>query len=252
MRRARRQVIFDEDANRLPWFIKKEPLLVCAPRPSTGLYATLGVPNDATTNELKHAWYRVAEKHHPDKNNGAPSQMYVEARNAYGFLSDPVTRRFYDRHERIPPDYIFLEKQTLNLFEQVTAQLMEQANGEFFDFLTSTRNTLVAEKEKVGAQIKSVETAIKDKQKQQDNLLRLWRGEERLKNLFLSRIQGVTTQAKQSMYDLEVRLKVINHAIARLEDTSYNLPENTLQNLFDTYSIGNVAYTVPPTPSWRR
>jgi len=224
MRRARRQVIFDEDAQRLPWFIQKELLLLCAPKPSTGMYAILGVSNAATTNELKHAWYSMAERYHPDKNNGAHSAEYIEARNAYGFLSDPIARRFYDKHERVPPDYIFLEKQTLNLFEQVTAQLMGQANGEFFDFLSGTRNALVGEKQKCEAQIKTVEQAIKDKEKQQDNLLRLWKGEERLKNLFLARIHGVISGAKGSMYDLEVRLKVVCHAIDRLEDTSYQLP----------------------------
>lgn len=224
MARARRQVIWDDTENRLPWFIRKEPLLICGPRPSTGMYATLGVANDATSNELKTAWRRRAEQLHPDKNNGVESQDYVLCKNAYKFLSDPPTRRFYDKHQQIPPDYIFLEKQTLNLFEQVTTQMLENAQGESFDFLMQTRSLFVTEKQKVTAQIQNVEMQVKDKLSQQNNLLRHWRGEERLKHVFLARVQAIITGAKNSLFDLEVRLKVINYAIDKLEDTSYTPP----------------------------
>ena len=36
-------------------------------------YATLGVPPDATTAQIKKAYRKLARQHHPDTNPGDPS-----------------------------------------------------------------------------------------------------------------------------------------------------------------------------------
>ncbi len=62
-------------------------------------YEVLGVSRDATDQDLKTAYRRLAHRYHPDKNPGdrAAEERFKEASEAYEVLSDPERRARYDR-----------------------------------------------------------------------------------------------------------------------------------------------------------
>jgi curved DNA-binding protein CbpA len=64
-------------------------------------YAELGVPRDASSEEIRRAYRQVARRHHPDVNRdpGGPERFAAAAR-AYEILSDPAARARYDN--RLP------------------------------------------------------------------------------------------------------------------------------------------------------
>lgn len=66
----------------------------------TEYYKVLGVSKDATDNQIKSAYRKLAMKYHPDKNpnNKEAEKMFKELAEAYQILSDPEKRRLYDQY----------------------------------------------------------------------------------------------------------------------------------------------------------
>src|SRR5580704_1004714 len=62
-------------------------------------YDVLGCSRDASQDELKAAFRRLAAQHHPDKHDGAAEAVlrFKEINASYQVLSDPERRRMYDR-----------------------------------------------------------------------------------------------------------------------------------------------------------
>ncbi|MHB1544683.1 MAG: molecular chaperone DnaJ [Gammaproteobacteria bacterium] len=65
----------------------------------TDYYEVLSVSRDASPDELKKAFRRLAMKYHPDRNPGDPQaeERFKEAKEAFDVLSDPERRGIYDR-----------------------------------------------------------------------------------------------------------------------------------------------------------
>jgi len=67
----------------------------------TDFYQLLGVPRDASSDDIKKAYRKLALKYHPDRNQGGSKETedrFKEATEAYEVLRDSEKRAVYDRY----------------------------------------------------------------------------------------------------------------------------------------------------------
>ena len=69
-------------------------------------YEVLGVGKDASEDEIKKAYRKIAIKYHPDRNPGnkEAEEKFKEAAEAYDVLHDPQQSQQYDQFGFNGPD----------------------------------------------------------------------------------------------------------------------------------------------------
>src|SRR5919199_5676780 len=62
-------------------------------------YKALGVSKDASADDIKKAYRKLARRYHPDRNPGdeKSEERFKEISEAYDVLGDPDKRKKYDR-----------------------------------------------------------------------------------------------------------------------------------------------------------
>ncbi len=112
-------------------------------------YAILGVPRNATQEEIKRAYRRLAMKYHPDKNPGnkEAEEKFKEISEAYEVLSDPQKRAIYDRE-----GYIGLKSSGYKGFEDIS-DIFKTFSDLFEEFFGFSFEESFQSKRKEGADI---------------------------------------------------------------------------------------------------
>jgi len=105
--------------------------------PRKDYYKVLGVPRNASEDEMKKAYRKLAMQYHPDRNPGKEAwanEKFKEINEAYGVLGDPEKRKQYDQFGTVGNiGDIFSSQATQTTFEDLMRDFGGAGLG--FDFL---------------------------------------------------------------------------------------------------------------------
>jgi curved DNA-binding protein len=106
--------------------------------PKKDYYAILGVPKNATDEDIKKAYRKLAMQYHPDKNPGKEkwaNEKFKEINEAYGVLGNPDKRKQFDQFGTTGDAAdVFGSHTTQATFEDIMQQFNGQGlNTDFLD-----------------------------------------------------------------------------------------------------------------------
>jgi len=105
--------------------------------PRKDYYQILGAPKNATEDEIKKAYRKLAMQYHPDRNQGKEqwaNEKFKEINEAYGVLGNPDKRKQYDQFGTVGDvGDIFGSQATQTTFEDLMQDFGGAGLG--FDFL---------------------------------------------------------------------------------------------------------------------
>ena len=107
-------------------------------------YETLDLKKEASKQEIKRAFRKMAMKYHPDKNPGdkEAEERFKEVNEAYGVLSDPEKKANYDRfgHAGVDPNAGFGGAGGFGGFGGGFDDIFDMFNGIFFVLFFPRKN----------------------------------------------------------------------------------------------------------------
>src|ERR687885_178682 len=123
------------------------------------LYKVLGVSKEASQEEIRRSYRKLARKHHPDANRDDPKaeERFKEIQHAYEILSKPEKRREYDEGPRT-----FFGSQNAGQRRPGTADFEDLSDllggfgnlGDIFGSTTSTRQSAPAKGENITVNVR--------------------------------------------------------------------------------------------------
>ena len=102
--------------------------------PFKDYYQILGVSPEASPDEIKKAYRKLAFEYHPDRNTEQREQAenkFKEITEAYGILIDPQKRKEHDKLRRYGGDYNFQQREQAG--QDFTADPFEQIFRDLFN-----------------------------------------------------------------------------------------------------------------------
>lgn len=194
-------------------------------------YKRLGVPRDAKPEDVKRAWRRVAQIHHPD--HGGDPQVFAELKLCYEILIDPVRRREFDATgvmKQVQPDTLLADAINVMLmaFERVLGALnqsrTEPRHVDMISRIADMLQTMESEKFKE-------EAHIKQSLPEWESIAKRFRRKKGGDNVFERHILANVARMKTTLDAVERHKKALKLARTLIREYDFDVEQ------MDTYEI---------------
>ena len=189
-------------------------------------YETLGVDQEATTEEIKKAYRKKANKLHPDK--GGSEEEFAELSIAYKVLVDPDQRKKYDSTgiddgmaDEVKAAINFIHDQFATIIKEMCAAYKNSTEIEFTDLSIQARVKSYVSKRmfEETQQIELCDVAIRTLQKLKPKVKFTKRKKSKCsRDLFSAANAELEENARNSKAQHEANFKMLKMALAILED----------------------------------
>lgn len=203
-------------------------------------YEILGVPKDATFDEIRAAFREQAQKWHPDKSDGDTGQFQL-LQEAYRTLISPENRKRYDNGEDTSKPVVTIEAKAKERLAMLFQQHMEKCTPDQ-DILGLMRQNIMQGKVNLDRDERKVKQSLKNLEGLRKRLH--YKGDIREGNILLNVINGAIDAGKlnleQAVKEREIQdlvLKLLEEYVIDLEEQKQQLPQFT--------SIGGTSWKFP-------
>ena len=185
-------------------------------------YQILGVSKDATTEQIRQAYYDLARKHHPDKGNGNGVE-FIKICEAYKVLSNASKRKEYDLTGKVLSDKSLQGLAIQNIISVFTVLIQKDVpkGGDVIQALDSAMNqnidllkTQKAEIVKNITRMRKINKGILYKKKMAGNVLSDY-------------VDNCIKSNEADKVELTRKIKSFQRAKVILKDYSYNVEQET-------------------------
>ena len=192
-------------------------------------YETLGVGEGATEEEIRKAYKKKAQKHHPDR--GGDEEQFKELQEANNVLSDKRRRGRYDNGEDVSQREPTPEEAAISQLAHLFASLLEGAE-DHIDLILAARQSV--EKQIFNAQhnIRTGEEAIKKVRHLQDRV----RYKGHATDVFHSLTDARIAKTRETLTGLEKNLTILKLLPPMLNDYECKVTTPTAFSGSTTYS----------------
>jgi len=197
------------------------------------LYEDLGVPRDATPQELKQAYRRKAMRTHPDRHGGS-KEDFSRLRLAYTVLSDPERRQKYDRDGTLEHE-ISGELQTL---AQMLIGIAEGNNEDQVDLISALRMEV---QKGIQGHTKMKESWEAKAKKFHKLAKRVKHKKEGERNLFANMLEAHAKQAEENIEIAKKHIKFGQRMLDMLAD--YESPID-LAEIIRNEMLSSITFTI--------
>lgn len=174
-------------------------------------YEVLGVPADATPEQLKQARRKLARKHHPDLNQDN-SEAMTAINVAYELLSDPQRRKHFDETGSVDQ-----EPSVDELAAGILQQLFQAAMVQSGNFMRHVHSNLSQGQQKVRADIMNFEKQLSNLERHKKHV-RCKGPVNVAQQLIESKIEQIQLTLKQTQKALAVG-QAVEKLVAQYEST---------------------------------
>ena len=179
------------------------------------LYEVLGVSEDADDSEIKKAYRKKAQEHHPDK--GGDTEVFQEINKAYDILSDAIKRDHYNQTGQEHQD--IANNQIIEALFSIVLNLIQHSNVENTDIIATAKMVLNQQQGSHNARKRQLE-AEETKIKNAANRISIVNGKE---NFLQSALLNQANMVKQAIAQADHMIQLGERIIVMLSDYQYKV-----------------------------
>lgn len=184
------------------------------------LYKILNIKITASSEQIKKAYFRLAQLHHPDK-EGGDAEKFKQINEAYKVLMDEEKRKRYDAGEDLEDimrSAQYQDQKILSMIAQTFCGVVSGCDPEHHDVIKLMKDQLFQTCVTTPQNISNMREQIMKYEKMINKI------RSKSNNSIFSEIaQGQIEGLKKSIISAENHKKLVEEALNYLEDFSYEI-----------------------------